>query len=443
MNIFIGLIIFTLSIILIYFWKLKAKEYDLVCWFFLSYGTMIGFGLVITGFYFEDNVSKGLLIPEFRDRYSQSAFVFIPVSILFMISVFLGGLFCHNLKATCSLGRNRFSSISNHQDVALLRRYSLSALLLFILSFTGYYIYVHAYGGFISYLAYSAAIRSGVFDSLPPNPFSFLIAFGSLSYISSFIYFSLLKRNVTSFFLFMFLISLFFSIYVLVSRVGRVSLLFYILVFLLSFVLKPNDLSPRYFRFFIFSLIFFILLFAVNSILERGAYSGVMQLLSMELIFPIASLLNSLEVSVSFRLGVDLFLLPLYWTPQRFWHEYVVSADAYNTYLLFGLFKGEGGLTGAVPSDILTLSYLNLGYFGFVIFGFFTGCILSICDLICRRVKIKEVRILLYCYLVMNLSVLLPIYADPSHIAARLFPVVSFIIVFYFSRFLLFRIRKF
>jgi hypothetical protein len=435
MNIVIGSLVLLMSVFYTFLLKLRLKKYDLVSWFILSYGIMIGFGLIVTSIYYQDNVRTGELIYQFSRVYDTDAVEYIPITFVFLFSVCVGAL---------AASRFRFSGFSyflakiqmeNCSEQYVLKRYYLTALVLFFLSFFCYGLYVSAYGGFIEYLAFSAAVRSGVMDSLPNNPFSFLIAFGGLSFLSSYLYFALFRVKKSFFTFLMLVASISFSVYVLFSWLGRISFLFYFMVFFMSFSLNKDNLKPRLKILFIFFSIFFIMLYLINSLLDRGSYDGVFQMLSMELIFPIVSLLNALEKFENFRFGIDLVNLPIFWTPQRFWADFVLSSDAVNTHLIFGSYKGQSGNTGAVPSDILTLSYFNFGYFGFIIFGFFTGFILKLLDSMSLCIKIREIRVVLYAFMIMNLSVLTSIYADPSHIAGRLFPFVSFILVFWASKF--------
>ncbi|WP_419569529.1 hypothetical protein [Rheinheimera sp.] len=435
MNSYIGPVVLLMAVTFLLLHKKLAGKYTLVSWFFISYGVMIGLGLAITNIFFKDNIEAGYLITQFSKNYSSDAWIYLPISFAFLLSVFLGA---------CAFDKSKWVLITKFADSIAVKgstenrvvgRYYFTAISLLFMSVAGYWLYVQAYGGFIPYIAYSGALRAGAMDELPPNPFSFLIAFGSFSFIASFLFYSLLLRKFRIITLVLFLAAFSFSIYVLFSWLGRIAFLFYFMVFFMVSVIRKDDLQPKILQLFVLIIGALSLLVIVGALLGRKTHSGIFQMLSLELIFPVSSLMNALEKNESFRMGIDFFTLPVYWLPQRFWADYLVSADAVNTKLLFGVVKGDAGNTNSVPTDILTLSYLNLGYLGFVFFGVFTGYVLTAVDFICRSIRIVSVRLVVYAYMALYLSVLMPIYADPSHIAGRLFPIVGFLLVMYFSKF--------
>uniref|UniRef100_UPI00307D3BC6 hypothetical protein n=1 Tax=Rheinheimera sp. TaxID=1869214 RepID=UPI00307D3BC6 len=380
-------------------------------------------------------IEYGALAVQFSQTYSKDAWVYIPISFLFLISVFLGGYSFEKRRSKGIMDFAKKVNMQSESESRVLTRYFFSALILLILSIVGYSLYVSVYGGYFAYLAYSGALRSGAMHELPANPYSFLIAFGSFSFIASYLFFSIFPKKYKLISFVFFVVAMIFSVYVLFSWLGRIVFLFYFMVFFMTFVIRDTDLQPRFFRMSCLFVLFLLLLISVNNILDRKDYSGIMQMLSMELVFPVSSLMNALNKADSFRLGLDFFSLPIYWMPQRLWSDYMVSVEAVNTELLFGIAKGLAGNSSSVPADILTLSYLNLGYFGFIFFGFFTGYVLSAVDAIVSQIRVLSVRRIFYCYMLLNLSVLLPIYGDPSHISGRIFPIVGFIIVMYFSKF--------
>lgn len=435
MNSYIGPTVLLMAVTYLLLHKKLAGKYTLVSWFFVSYGVMIGLGLAITNIFFKDNIEAGYLITQFSQNYSSDAWVYLPISFFFLLSVFFGAWAFDKSKWTFVINVAESVSVKGSTEQRVVGRYYFSAIVLLLLSFVGYWLYVQAYGGFITYIAYAGALRAGAMDELPPNPFSFLIAFGSFAFISSFLFYALLLRKFKVITFVLFLCAFSFSIYVLFSWLGRIAFLFYFMVFFMVSVIRKEDLQPKILQLLMLVIGALSLLVIVGTLLERKTHSGILQMLSLELIFPVSSLMNVMEKNESFRMGIDFFTLPVYWLPQRFWTEYLVSADAVNTKLLFGVLKGDAGNTNSVPADILTLSYLNFGYLGFVFFGVFTGYALAAVDYICRSIRIVSVRLVIYSYMALYLSVLMPIYADPSHIAGRLFPIVGFLVIMYLSKF--------
>lgn len=426
MNVYIGVTVLVISFVFVYFWWAYSKKFDLVAWFFSSFGLVFGFGLILSQVFFEKNSSEGYLVKEFSENYFFDAIIYLPMTFFLLLFTFIGAVFFNIFSKKLLFSLNEYIFPYWLSDSYNYRRICSIAYLMFFLSFFGYYLYVSPFGGFIEYLKFSAMVRSGFMDELPPNPFSFLIAFGGFSLISSYLFFSLLRSKFSFFCLVGFFISFLFSIYVLTSWMGRVAFLFYFMVFLMAFVIKPGSYEPRYRRLVYLSVFFLVFLFFINDILGRKASSSIFQLLSMELIFPFVSLKAAIGSVDSFRLGVDLLAFPIYLLPQRFWVDYLISAEHANTINIFGSPKGVAGNTSSVPTDIITISYLNFGYLGIIFVGFYTGFLLGLADFFCRLFEQKNLREVIYCYFVLNLAVLLPLYADPSHIASRFFPIIAF-----------------
>lgn len=432
MNPVIGLLIILLCALFSFLWRVYKKEYDLIFWFFISYGFFIGFGLSITGLFIADNVGDGYIVNELASQYFYNAIIYLPITLMFLFSVCLGGYLFErsSFKNTNSLLKFMSSIGSDEKDIRFFFRVAAFMLLI---SFIAYYIYVLPYGGFVSYLSYSAILRSGLMDQLPPNPFSFLIAFGAYSMFSSYIFFALLQKKFSLVYFAFFLLSFVFSLYVLTSKLGRISFLFYFLLFVMTLTITKN-LQPKFVKMLILMLLSALFLFLINTALGRGEFTSIFQLLSLELIFPFSSFNNVLHNSDSFRFGLDLVTFPVYLMPQSLWGSILTSADAANTYLLFGSYKGQGGNTTSIPIDILSLSFINFGAAGFIIFGMFTGYFLSYFDQLAKSIDLTELRRVIYILLIMNLSILTPIYADPSHLVIRMFPFICFIIIVYIFR---------
>lgn len=433
MNVYIGTSVLIISLFFVYFWFVYSKRFDLVSWFFSSFGLIFGFGLILSQIFFDKNSSQGYLVKEFADNYFFDAVIYIPITFILLFFVFLGAMFFDIFKKRFLVFFNGFIFPHWASDSYYDRRLLIVAFAMFFMSFFGYYLYVMPFGGFFEYLKFSAMVRSGFMDALPPNPFSFLIAFGGFSLISSYLFFSLLKSRFSLFCFVGFVLSFIFSLYVLTSWMGRIAFLFYLMVFLMTFVIKSGSFEPKYRRLVYLCVFFLFFLIFINDFLGRKVSSSIFQLLSMELVFPFVSLKAAIERIESFRLGVDLVAFPIYLLPQRFWVDYLVSAEHVNTINIFGAPKGEAGNTSSVPTDIVTISYLNFGYLGFLFVGFYTGFLLKAADYFCRLFKQNNVREIIYCYFVLNFSVLLPLYADPSHIASRFFPIVAFLCLLLFS----------
>lgn len=423
-----GLCFASIIYIVTYFKFLRSKKLELLDWFLISMATFNGIGFSFVIFY--TNIGRNSyihsrLILNFDVLMSIS---YILLCFLILFSVVFGWYLAAGVKKTTG----KKVSINNHYDSnsKFQNKLLIVAWVMLVISIFSYGLFTRAYGGFIDYLDFSSARRSGVF--VVANSFSFLQRFGSLSFFSSFIFFSYLidseykiRNNKSN--LIGFILSASFSLYVLFSWEGRIGFVFYIATFFLGYILYTYKSTFAFIRKFSFFIIFsFIFLIFIDTFLGRsGGDLGVIDLFTKELSFPFASFYSIFE-SGEYRWFFDVLTAPLLILPMKIWGGVlnIDTASSFNTFLLLGARKGEAGVYGETPVDLLSFAYLQGSFLGVVIIGLTGGIGLYILQQVINKIPIKSFRSVVSAKIILYVAIMTVLYGDPQHILVRNFDII-------------------
>lgn len=262
---------------------------------------------------------------------------------------------------------------------ALMTKMVVTAWLLLTASFTAYYLYSLAYGGFAGLAIVSNALRAGW--SEVSNPWSFLKRFGGLTIVASYLFLVALRtkhagaHQHTSRLGFM--LSSMFSLYVLLTWQGRLTLAFYVL----ALILADAEFRQRRIRattLFVPVALISVLLFAGNDLLylfrqfaesghapvftEKPGLEPAQDFILGELSFPIVSINTALSsiyngvIGLRFFVDVPLGILGL--IPQRWLTNTFETASTINTRLI------DPSLPGTIPTDLISFGIYSLGVYG-------------------------------------------------------------------------------
>ena len=394
------------------------KRLDLVDWLVGTMGAFygIGYAFIIWSTY------SGMNSYWSRWIISYSTYFWAPpiLSLIAVISVWTGAALARG-----SRKQFRESAELTLRDLVGIKRLAWGLLFLGIFF---YYLYAMAYGGFVGLLHYSDLIRSGSFDVIGiENPFSFMQRLGGLAFFSSFLFYALIlgksMKGYSRLICFLGLaISVCFSFYVLYSWMGRVGIFTYFSVFPLAYMYHKNSHGYS----IAIKLPMLVSVIAVglpvlSSWMTPGkASNDVIEFYAKGLSFPAVSLFSAIDNN-HFRFFFDLVVAPLYMLPSRIWSGLlgIVPASGINTELIFGYQKGEGGVTGSVPTDMITFGYMQMDVVGVVITGILVGAGLVWLERFMLRIPGGELRSVLYAYSALMVATLTVLYADPLNIIQR------------------------
>ncbi|WP_102264476.1 hypothetical protein [Mesobacillus jeotgali] len=422
----------------VYFRLIKNKRLELLDWFLISMATFNGLGFGFVMFFTHGGRNSYIhnhLIMNFDSVLTIS---YILLSITLLLSVLFGWYIAIGMKNTTKK-RTKTHLYSNSDYY---KKLLIVAWIMLFVSVISYGLFTRAYGGFIDYLAFSSARRSGVF--VVANPFSFLQRFGSFSFFSSFVFFAYLidKNNKTQKKLSIFvgfILSLCFSLYVLYSWEGRVGFVFYIATFFLGYILYSYKSTLAFVRkLSIFSIFSVFLLIFIDAFLGRsGGSLGIVALFTKELSFPFSSF-YSIFHSSQYRWFFDVLTAPLLILPMRIWAGMlnIDTASSFNTFLLLGARKGEAGVYGETPVDLLSFVYLQGNVLGVIIIGLMGGIGLYIIHRLVNKVPINSFRSIISANVILYVAIMTVLYGDPHHILVRNFDlIVGFTILAFLLKF--------
>ncbi len=423
----LGGLLFASFLYLIVFFRLnKNKKLEFIDWFLLSIATFNGliFSFVIWATYEGRNPSY-IFTYYILQLDTNLIITYIALNFCLAFCVYSGWKFIsiifkkQNLKVA--------------GEIIYLRKIISISWFLFFLSVIAYWLYTRAYGGFVLYLEYARAIRSGVF--LIENPFSFLQRLGGLSFFSSYVFFAVLmdknknikvikRKNIVV----GLVLSVFFSLYVLYSWMGRVGLVVYISTFLLGYILYSYKSISRLVRkIFSFLLLSLLLLISVDAILGRSSRDiGIIELFAQECAFPLVTFYSVINLS-EYRWFIDLIVAPLYLLPMKIWSGVfnVETASSFNTFMIMGARKGQMGVYGEIPVDMLSFSYMQFNILGILVVGFLWGVTLYIIQRLINKIPVNSIKSVISANLILNVPILSVMYGDPQHIIVRCFNMIA------------------
>jgi|LSQX01.3.fsa_nt_gb hypothetical protein len=434
----VGGVLLALGLYAVIFLRMHSRgQLEMIDWFLISLGTFNGLGYAFVFWATSNGINSPGWSIYLHMYDNEIATIYLLSSLILGLSSIVGWAVFKGRKGSVS---NYLEPIEAQTLVRIIKKTKLVAWAMLVLGAVSYALYARAYGGFSGLLSHSIAIRSGI--SRVYNPFSFLQRFGSLTWFASYLFFGILtdKSEIDKPIKGCrggFMISVLFSIYVLYSYAGRVGALVYFGTFLLAYVLQNARSFSRLARKLVFvAIVFLVGLIAIDSVLGRSSNTiGVLQLFAKELSFPFASYVVQLG-QAEYRLFKDIVVAPLFLLPKRIWSLKlnIDVATSFNTFLLTGARKGEAGVTGSIPVDMLTFSYMQASIFGVVVVGFLFGGILYWLERLSRCIFPRTVQKVLYSNFVLNVAMLSVLYGDPQHIIIRNFAMIAGLTVLSFVR---------
>ncbi|SHF32598.1 hypothetical protein SAMN02745117_01737 [Lampropedia hyalina DSM 16112] len=359
--------------------------------------------------------------------------------ILHSVAVFI-------MMAGIILGWQVAGKYSNHIKKYFFINFSLSskklsfyAWIILIIGIFLRYLYVQAYGGWIDYLEYSATIRSGIFEI--NNSWSFLQPFGGLSLISSYLFFSAWhdaqhrgwKRRLT---ILGFFLAFLFSLYVLYSWLGRIGFVFFLATFFIFYLLNKKISSPVIISIALFGSIFAIyIIYLVSNYLELKGANSFAFFIAREISFPFVGFFAQFQRDEFLYRGfIDFIYSPLHLLPSSWTQNWFDDISEINTLVISGAKKGNYGVTGSIPVDLITLGIMQFSIAGIPIVGVMFGILIRFIQSMCEGIG-GVFGIMLLAYFSIRLAFLAVFYAHPSHVIASNFSVlVCLIIIFALSK---------
>jgi len=294
--------------------------------------------------------------------------------------------------------------------------------------------YTMAYGGFLEYLNYSVSIRSATF--IIDNPLSFLRPFGGLAMIAAYGFFGLLlsgRRNLGS--VLGLALSFAFSLYILYSWLGRMGFLLFLATFPLGAALARRR-NPI--KLIVLGVLAFAAIlggaYGVSVWLTIKAGADFPGFLARELSFPFASFFAQMDNGEHlFRVFFDFVVAPVYLLPSSWWTNWIEPVSQVNTAVILGAAKGEKGVTGGIPVDLLTLGLMQAHILGIPIVGAMFGALLRVLQSLIDRIPLPGLHGVFEAYVALKLAVFAVFYAQPDLVVSGNFVLILGVIMIFLS----------
>lgn len=422
----LGLILFLICLTFVVVHSMRIGRLTLLDWSILAIGGVYGVGwsLIVIVTRAGGNPSwEQWLLPNQQYFPIHTALALVLIMAIWFGWVLLSVLpFVHRRPVITS--RN-----SNSEHCRLIA----AMWILLAISFVMQWLYAQAYGGLIGLLDYSSTIRSGIFHI--DNQLSFLKPFGGLALFASFGFFGLLLSRVRRFLVVLgLLLSVLFSIYVLYSWLGRIGFLTYLATFVLGFLLfkRPRPFVLL-FRGGVVMLTILVGAYCLSAALNLKAADNLIVFLAKELSFPFGSFFAQLASGEHlFRCLKDILVAPVYFLPSSIWSDWIENVGQVNTAVIMGAPKGEQGVTGAIPVDLLTLGLMQFSVVGIPIVGVLFGALLRFIQQLLDRLSNPGLRAVLEAYIVIKIAVLGVFYAHPPLLISGSFALIVSVLIMVF-----------
>ena len=422
-----GIFFVFITYFIIYIRIYNKRKLQLIDWSILSLATFNGLGFTFV-YWATNNGKNNPFWTQYITMYDNyTAIIYLLLCIILGLSYVFGWNIIKSIKR---LPAKNEKTLKESFYLNAVMKTRLIAWVMLFLGIVSYALYTKAYGGFLGILNYTIAIRSGTISIY--NPLSFLQKLGYFPLFSSYLFFGQIiektkAKTANKRCFFGYIISFAFSIYVLYSMAGRVSMLVYFSTFILGYILYNYNSFTKLVRKLVSLVIILPLgLFGIDSILSRSSRGiGVIELFAKELSFPFASFIVQFGHK-NYRLFKDIVVTPLFLLPQRVWYLIlnIEVASSYNTFLFYGAIKGEAGVTGSIPVDMLTFANMQASIIGVIIVGFLWGGSLYLLEDYCMKIYPIGVRKVLYANMVFNVAILSVLYGDPQHIVIKNFSMI-------------------
>lgn len=305
-----------------------------------------------------------------------------------------------------------------------------------IVAILSQYLYTLDYGGFIGYFEYNRMIRSGIFYGFDRSKFSFLKPFGHFATLACLAFWGLLisNRKNTSIVI-GFTISLIFSCYVIYASAGRVSMMSFLAILPISLAIKYKANYLTFFvAYFAIAASGITSLYVISNLLGLKGAENIQFYAIREASFPFTSFFANLREGFLFHTFWEIFISPLHLVPSSLTSSWLLDASVTNTTIIMGAPKGEYGVTGSIPTDMLTFGLMQFHFLGVVIYAVFLGYLLRVVSEIAGSFSVAGLSYTFSAYVMIRIGVFSIFYSHPKHIIMSHFSIIAALLAIVFLR---------
>lgn len=331
----------------------------------------------------------------------------------------------------------------NKTDDISIHKLMTAGIITFAIGFLSYYLWSKAYGFPFGIFKYANLLRMGFVPA--DNPFSFMKYFSTATMFSSFLFFAILhKKDINKIIVFiLFALSGFWSVVYLLANDGRMSFIYFFLVFILYRIFWQNTAKQKkaFLKIMIWMAVAFVAMALSDWIMfflrngeqlkTGGMPTDVFRLLREELGFTIQSGQTALTALADGLAGnrfpMDILSGLLAFLPSSFRPESIISTSQYNS-----AFIGMDPSVGETPTDLISMCVYDLGIIGVFILPAVFGWLCRMADNYFAYRRGNNYYDLLFVIISLYLARFIT-YADPSNFVHNTFFLLIGIVVVRFT----------
>lgn len=305
--------------------------------------------------------------------------------------------------------------------------------LMLLLSVFSMYLYTSDYGGFLEYFSYNRLIRSAAMDEFEVSRYSFLLPFGKFAFIAFFGFLGVVISRGRSVMIYIGLLTSFVaSVYLLFANAGRLAAIAFFGILFLALLPKKILTSTRFWVLLVipFSIFCSWLMYEVSDYFGLNPSATLLSYILKESSFVFVSFFAQFKEGNLFNFFYDVIFAPAYLLPSSWTINWLTNASEINTIIIMGAKKGEQGVTGSMPVDLLTFGLMQFHFFGVLIYAIFFGYVLRLLMHIAASFRYDGVSVVFSVYTMINFGVLTVFYSYPKHIIYGYFPIVLILICY-------------
>lgn len=315
-------------------------------------------------------------------------------------------------------------------NMRLLEKSETIGWVFLLLAFVTQFGYTYSYGGFVGALDFSRLVRAG--HDTPSNPLSFLKPFGSFAFLSAYIFFALTLSQSRRKWLHIlgFILGTAASVYIMVSWLGRLTMVLFPFTLVLIVLIGSHRNALRVLITGMVSVVAALIsLHAISQLFSIKATASIPAFLARELSAPFVSFVAAFELpGFEPRWFYDVLVAPAFLLPESLWMRWIDNIGSLNTTLIVGAPKGEAGVTGSIPMDLLTLGFWQGGVLGIVGVGLLFGIALRVLQRFLDRLPSSLLRTTAQSISIVYLIVRAVYYSEPAHFMSSNLTVLLFLL---------------
>ena len=192
----------------------------------------------------------------------------------------------------------------------------------------------------------------------------------------------------------------------------------FVALFPLSILLLRKQRNPlvSIAGFMIFAAAGIYAIYLISNLLDIKGADNVMYYVIRELSFPFVSFFAQLNDGAHFGLFFDVLIAPLFALPSSITSGWFITSDQLNTELIAGAVKGDRGVTGTIPVDLVTFGLMQAHVVGVFLYATLFGYLVRIFSSVAMSFSNQGLASAFTAYFVVNFAVISIFYASPKMI---------------------------